>query len=151
MVSSNPHTPFTLPPPTPGTTLATALTATDTHGRTALHYAALTGNTSALSTLVSAMHANGVSMDGVDGGGSTAVHYAAQHTGGDAAWVASVRELVGHVPRESLKVKDAMKMTPLEWCVLRGGSEGVAECLKHPTEGVWGVCRALCVLYCSSW
>ena len=47
-----------------------------------------------MSTLVSAMHGNGVSMDGVDGGGKTAMQYASQHSRGDDVWVESVHELV---------------------------------------------------------
>jgi ankyrin repeat protein len=61
--------PFTL---SPEEALPGVLSGTDVFGRTALHYAALTGDRAAYAVLCSAMREAGVDTEGVDGGGYTA-------------------------------------------------------------------------------
>jgi hypothetical protein len=61
--------PFTL---SPEEALPGVLSGTDVFGRTALHYAALTGDRAAYAVLRSAMRRTGVDTEGVDGGGYTA-------------------------------------------------------------------------------
>jgi hypothetical protein len=51
------------------------LSGTDVHGRTALHYAALTGDRAVYAVLRSAMRRAGVDTEGVDGGGYTALDH----------------------------------------------------------------------------
>jgi hypothetical protein len=64
--------PFTL---SPEEALPGVLSKTDVFGRTALHYAALTGNRAAYAVLYSAMREAGVDTEGVDGGDYTAMDH----------------------------------------------------------------------------
>jgi ankyrin repeat protein len=66
------HTPFTL---SPEEALPGVLSETDVFGRTALHYAALTGDRAAYAVLRSAMRRAGVDREGVDRGGYTALDH----------------------------------------------------------------------------
>jgi ankyrin repeat protein len=64
--------PFAL---SPEEALPEVLSETDEHGRTALHYAALTGARAAYTVLRSVMREAGVNMEGTDGGGYTALDH----------------------------------------------------------------------------
>jgi ankyrin repeat protein len=64
--------PFAL---SPEEALPEVLSQTDVFGRTALHYAALTGDHAAYAVLRSAMRRAGVDREGVDGGGYTALDH----------------------------------------------------------------------------